>query len=730
VSSVLLHTLVASLLGVLIFAIYAQVRDHEFVNLDDPIYVVDNPNLQSGLGLETLGRAFSEPYETNWIPLTWVSLLIDHALFGFDPAGYHIVNVILHTLSAVLLYFVLIGMTGAPAPSAMVAVIFAVHPIHVESVAWVSERKDALSGVFWMLTLGAYWFYTAKTRSIGRYLLLAMCFALGLLAKPMLVSLPLVLLLLDFWPLGRLRKKNANALLDLGLVKRALLEKLPLFALCAMDAAVTLVVQRDAGAMSRGELLSFSARSVNALNSYVVYLIDSFWPSRLSILYPHPMGEYSAWLAAAQAAGLVVLTIFCARLVRSRPYLIVGWLWYLITLVPVIGLIQVGLQARADRYMYLPQIGVTIALVWGVRDLFAERKSGRAVLSAVAIASVAALTVIAWQQAAHWRNTMALYSHAVAVNDENPMAHHGLAGQLGKNERWLEAEVHFARSVELSPHWAGAHIGLADSRAAQGRLDAAIEGYRQALKIAPRHARAHAHLGKALAESGKLGAAIRQHRRALELYGDRPTAEAYAYLASALAEQGDLADSERFYRKALVLRPTYAAAHENLGFVLARADRHREAYEQLERALELGEESPELCESLASTAAQLGDPHGAALYYRQALQLRPGWIGPANNLAWLLATHPDPQLRDGAEAVAVVESLVRDQEARNPALLDTLAAAYAAAGRFEQARATAARAVELARSQGAESLADEIGVRLSLYRDDTAFIDELASTGP
>lgn len=725
-----MHTAVCTLLCALVIVIYAQVRNHEFVNLDDPIYVVDNPNLQAGLSLETVARAFTEPYETNWIPLTWISLLIDHASFAFEPAGYHVVNVILHALSTLLLYFALVKMTRAPGPSAVVAALFAAHPIHVESVAWVSERKDALSGVFWMLTLCAYAFYTARTGSIWRYLLTATCLTFGLLAKPMLVSLPLVLLLLDFWPLERLRRDSGEGLFDVDLLRRAIIEKLPLLALCAADAAITVVVQRDAGAMFRGEVLSFPARAANALNSYAVYLADSVWPARLSILYPHPMEQYSTGLAVAQAGGLLAITVLFARLARSRPYLIVGWLWYLVALVPVIGLVQVGLQGRADRYMYLPQIGIAIAVVWSARDAFVLRRSGRAVVAVAAVVSIVALAFTARLQAAHWRNTMALYAHAVAVNDENAMAHHGLAAQLGEDGRWAEAEVHFARSVELAPDWAGAHIGLADSRAAQGRLEAAIAGYRRALKIAPNHARAHAHLGKALAESGKLDAAIHHERRALELFGDRPTPEVYAYLASALADRGELAEAEGFYRKALALRPSYAAARGNLGFVLAREDRHQEAREQLQRALELGERSPELYATLAATEVELGDPREAVLHYQAALRLRPDSIGSANNLAWLLSTHPDPRLRDGRQAVAVLESLLIDRKPEDPALLDTLAAAYAASGRFELAFQTASRAADLARSEGAESLAEEIERRRSLYRGGTAFIDEPGPARP
>jgi tetratricopeptide (TPR) repeat protein len=726
---VLSHLAVACLLCGATFAIYLQVRHHDFVNYDDPIYIVNNPSLESGMSLATVGRAFSEPYETNWIPLTWISLQVDHAIFGFEPAGYHLVNVALHALSAVLLYLVLARMTGSPWPSAFVAAVFAVHPLHVESVAWAAERKDTLSGVFWMLTLAAYGFYAARPRSWVRYLLVAACFSLGLLAKPMLVSLPLVLLLLDYWPLGRLRREDSGALPDSAQLRHALLEKLPLLVIAAAVSAVTVAVQREAGAMSNEDLLPLPLRLMNALDSYVIYVFDSVWPEGLAVFYPHPMSASSPWIAGASALLLAGTTLLFARFVASRPYLLVGWLWYLVTLAPVIGLVQVGMQARADRYMYLPQIGLTIALAWGARDALAHSRAGRVALATAGAGAVAALSLCAWRQVPHWRDTSALYAHAIEVTEDNFLAHHGLAGELLEAGHPEEAEQHFARSVEIKPRWTGAHIGLGDALLEQGRVEAAIESYRRALRLAPRHALGHTHLGKALEENGKLARGIYHYRRALELYGDEPTPEVHAYLAAALAKKNKLAQAEEHFERAIALRPEFGEAYANLGLLLMNAGRYAEAQRRLERARDLMEESPELHAGLATTAEHLGDPRAAIRHYRAALRLRPGWKQPANNLAWLLATHPDPELRDPQDAIRIAEPLRRDAGEPDPAVLDTLAAAYAAAGRFDAARRTAGAAIRLARDRGMDALSGEIDQRLALYREERPFIDATATGG-
>jgi tetratricopeptide (TPR) repeat protein len=724
-----LHLAVVCLLCAATAAIYLQVRHHDFIDYDDPIYIVENPSLAGGISLASLSRSFREPYETNWIPLTWISLQVDHALFGLDPAGYHLVNVALHALSAVLLYLVLARMTGSPWPSAFVAAVFAVHPLHVESVAWAAERKDTLSGVFWMLTLAAYGSYTAKPRSRARYLLVAGCFSLGLLAKPMLVSLPFVLLLLDYWPLGRFRREDSRSGPDAARLRRALLEKLPLLAIAAAVGAVTVAVQRGAGAMSDEDMLPLPLRLMNALDSTVIYVFDSVWPHGLAFFYPHPMSASSPWIAGASALALAGATLLCARFAASRPYLLVGWLWYLVTLLPVIGLVQVGMQARADRYLYLPQIGLTIALAWAARDTLAHSRAGRFVLAVAGTGALAALSLCAWRQVAYWRDTTALYSHAIDVTEDNFLAHHGLAAELLAAGHPKEAERHFARAVEIKPRWPEAHIGLGDALLEQGRVEEAIESYRRALLVGPRNAQGYAHLGRALVESGKLARGIYYYRRALELRGDQPEPEIHAHLAAALAKRNNLAQAEEHFELAIAQRPGFGEAHASLGLLLMNEGRYADARRQLERALDLMDETPEIHAGLATTAEHLGDSRAAIQHYRAALRLRPGWTQPANNLAWLLATHPDPELRDPEDAIRIAEPLRDDTGERDPAVLDTLAAAYAAAGRFDAARRTAEAAIRLARDRGADDLSGEIERRLALYRRGRPFIDEAATGG-
>jgi len=543
----------------------------------------------------------------------------------------------------------------------------------------------------------------------------------------MLVSLPLVLLLLDYWPLGRLRREDSGPLPDFAQLRRSLLEKLPLLAIAAAVSAVTVAVQREAGAMSDENLVPHSLRLMNALDSYVIYVFDSVWPHGLAVFYPHPMSASSPWVASASALALAGTTLLFARFVSSRPYLLVGWLWYLVTLVPVIGLVQVGMQARADRYMYLPQIGLTIALAWGARDALAHSRTGRVALATAGAGAVSALALCAWHQVPHWRDTGALYAHAIEVTENNFLAHHGLAGELLEAGHPEEAERHFARAVEIKPRWPGAHIGVGDALLEQGRVEAAIESYRRALRVAPRHALGHARLAKALEESGKLARAIHFYRRALELYGDEPAPEVHAHLGSALAKKNKLAQAEEHFERAIELRPGFGEAVANLGLLLMNAGRSAEARRQLERALDLLEESPELHAGLATTAERLGDSRAAIRHYRAALRLRPDWKHPANNLAWLLATHPDPELRDPEEAIRIAEPLRREADPSDPAVLDTLAAAYAAAGRFDEARRTAAAAIRLARKGGLDELTGEIDQRLALYREERPFIDATAT---
>jgi tetratricopeptide (TPR) repeat protein len=443
------------------------------VSYDDPEYVVENPSLHAGLSGDTLARAFTQPLSYNWIPLTSLSLQLDHALFGFEPAGYHLVNLALHLASSLLLFAILLRTTGDPWPSAFVAAVFALHPLHVESVAWVSERKDVLSGLFWMLSMGA-WVAWCERPSTTRYTALLAALGLGLLAKPSLVTLPAALLLLDFWPLGRLHRDSFG---------RCVLEKLPLATLAGCFAALTLHVQRATGAVASLSAFPFGPRLANALDSYLQYLAASLWPARLAVFYPHPLGSLPASRVALATVLLAALTAAALASARARPYVLVGWLWFLGNLVPVIGLVQVGMHARADRYMYLPLIGLALACAFAGRDLARRGRGAGLAVSAAGLCAVAGMALASHRQVATWRDSVSLYEHALAVVPGNFLAHYGLAGVLAGVGREAEVEPHLRAAIASQPGWPRSHLSLGDLLLHQGRPAEALESYERARRL-------------------------------------------------------------------------------------------------------------------------------------------------------------------------------------------------------------------------------------------------------
>jgi tetratricopeptide (TPR) repeat protein len=623
--------LLASGLAAAVVLLFLPVRHHELTHYDDLVYTVQNPHLGLGLSLEGLRWAFTTTHAANWIPLTWVSFLIDAELFGLAPAAILLTNVLLHAANAVLLFVWLRGATGARWRSAAVAALFAVHPLRVESVAWAAERKDVLAGLFSILTLIAWTRYAARPSAL-RYGAAALALAGALLAKPMAVTLPALLLLVDCWPLARLGA-NGNAL-DPARVRRALLEKVPLFALCAGAAWATLAAQR--GALSALEMLPFGLRVQNAVDSYLGYLARLAWPRGLSIVYPYPLGGLPVGRTLAQAAVLVAFTAFAVRAASRRPWLAVGWLWYLGSLVPVIGLVQVGQQALADRYTYLPSVGIGCVLAFGLGEVVAHlrRPAARGLVAAATCAALAALGVGARRQLDHWRDGIALFERAVAVNQRNHLAHALLADGLRLRGELERAERHYRRALAIR-RWAAPHAGLGE----------------------------------------------------------------------VLERRGDPAGAERHYLWALELGSTDPLVHAHLGEVRIAQGRLAAAAPELERALALGVPSGELeiRARLAELWSRLGEPDRAIAEYREILRLRSDLAAAANNLAWLLATHPDPGRRDPRAALGLVRQALAAGE--SPALLDTLAAALAAAGRFEEAGEAIARALAGAEREGDAALA-------------------------
>jgi tetratricopeptide (TPR) repeat protein len=585
-------------------AVYGQVIRFDFVSWDDPIYVTENVHVRRGLTTDGLVWAFTTAHGGNWHPLTGLSHMLDCQLYGVNPVGHHLTNIVLHILNALLLFGVLRVMTRAVFPSAFVAALFALHPLHVESVAWVSERKDVLSTLLGLLSMWAYVAY-ARRAGLGRYLLTALFLALGLMAKPMLVTLPLVFLLLDYWPLDRLRvgpevgaddreATESSTAPRLAYPRRSighlLLEKIPLAALSAISSAVTFTVQRSQGSMQPADVVPIQLRVANALVSYVWYIGKTIWPSSLSVLYPHPNlaggTPWAAWQVAGAAVLLLVISVLMIRVTRRR-YAIVGWLWYLGTLVPVIGLVQVGYQAAADRYTYVPLIGLFIIAAWGGADLVASwQRRHPLVRPAMALAAavvVAAAMACTWSQARYWRDAVTLYEHALEVAPRHPLMHNNLGFVLRSQGKLDRAIRHYRQALEVDPNFALAHNNLGNALHSQGKLDEAIRHYRRALQADPDLALAHNNMGYALQSRGKLDEAIRHYRRALQ--ADPDLALAHNNLGFALRSQGMLDEAIRHYRRALQADPDFALAHNNLGFVLQSQGMLDEAIRHYRHAL-------------------------------------------------------------------------------------------------------------------------------------------------
>ena len=604
--------LLAAVLVAATWTVFAQTLDHDFLEYDDDVYVTANPTLQEGPTPAAIWRAFREPYEANWIPLTWVSLQVDHALFGSDPAGYHATNLLLHGLAVLLLFAALRRMTRDDLPAAFTAAVFAVHPLHVESVAWIAERKDVLSGLAFAATLLAYARYV-EAPSLARYaVVLTTCLA-GLLAKPMLVTLPLVLWLLDFWPLRRVQWRGAVPILP----ARVLWEKLPLLALAVLAGVAALWAQQAAGTMDHGEALPLPVRLANAALSTAAYLRDALWPARLAVFYPHPGEGLSRGSAIVAALGLLALTLGALGVARTRPYLTVGWLWYLVMLLPVLGLVQVGVQARADRYTYLPLVGLAIAVAWSLRDA-ARTPARRRAAVALGAAALVAMTVVARAQTAHWRDTESLFRHTARVTRDNFLAHQWLGSLLLRSGDLDAAEMHFREALRSAPEWSKAQRGIADVHAERGDWSAAIRAYDRALRLTPRDATGHMRLARALAADGQTSEALGRARHAVALATGPTRAEAQLILGSILAQRGDLDGAVVAFDAALALTPDLAEAHVARGLALLQQGHLDEGDAALAAAARLGAPTHSLAEALAEISLRVGSRGDTTLAARIA----------------------------------------------------------------------------------------------------------------
>ncbi len=593
----------------------------DFVNYDDPAYVTSNVEVQHGLTRAGVVWAFETGAASNWHPLTWLSHMTDVQLFGLKPAGHHLTSVLLHAVNSVLLFLILNAMTGALWRSAVVAALFALHPLRVESVVWISERKDVLSTSFWMLTVWT-WFKFQKSKSKWCYAAAILSFACGLMAKPMLVTLPFVLLLLDYWPLRRR--------ISWGL----LIEKVPFFALAAASSVVTFVVQRRGGAVSPLTGLSLPARMGNAVISYVRYLSKIFWPARLSVLYPHP-GHWPVWQIAGAALLLAAITAWVIWCGRAQPYLAVGWFWFLGMLAPTIGLVQVGIQSMADRYSYVPMVGILIMAVWGACDAVAERPGGRWVLGTAGAVVIAVCVVLTPLQVRYWRDSDALFEHAIEVTKNNYLAYNNLGYFLSNRGESEKSMLYYKSALQINPNYDEAHNNLGFALAQLGRFQEATNEYIKALSLNPGLTEAHNNLGNALGSLGLNDAAIHEYQVALE---ENPRhADAHNNYGIALAMNGRLDDAIAQFRMAVLYKENYASAHSDLGNALALKGDLPGAIQEYQTCLRINPNDPQAHNNLANVLAQQGRLDEAAGHYRTALELKPENPEAHFNLGWCLA---------------------------------------------------------------------------------------------
>jgi len=689
------HSLVVLLFLVLPFTgllAFEPLRHNGFVAYDDNVYVTENQQVQAGFTRASVAWAFRASHGANWHPLTWLSHMLDCQLFGLDPRGHHLTSLLLHLANTLLLFTLLHRATGAVWRSAFVAAAFALHPLRVESVAWVAERKDVLSGLFWMTTLIAYAYYTRRP-NLPRFLLVFVSLGLGLMAKPMLVTLPFVLLLLDYWPLrrfpARLARDQGARTNDGGppvappgpTAWRLLAEKLPLLVLAAASSIITFLVQQRGGAVMPEEYQPFNVRLANATIAYVRYLAKLIYPRGLAALYPYPRA-WPPWQVLASLLLLLALTVVLLYLAPRRRYLPVGWLWFLGTLVPVLGLVQVGYQPIADRYTYLPSIGLLIIVAWGLADLLARWRYRQIVLALSGTAVLALLLIATRVQVTYWQDTLTLYEHALAVTRDNYIMQTNCGYVLLTKGRFAEAAQHFAEALRINPQHSLARGNLGVVRLKQGRLPEAIACFTLLLEDPDSAVRSRAHTNLAWAYT-RLG-------------------------------QDDLA--RQHYAQALRLDPNNPSLLYHVGSLLKKRGQIDQAIDQWHRVLRLAPDHPGARHILGVTLAQKGDYDQALPHLRAACAADPNALDALDSLAWILAVAPDQNLHRPAEALPLAQRACELTGYRKPETLDTLAAVYAALGQFPAAVETAQKARQLAQDAGQEQLARDIQNRGELYR--------------
>lgn len=631
---------------------YEPIRHNGFVGYDDNDYLIKNPHVLGGITQQSIIWAFTKSYASNWHPLTWLNHMLDCQVFGLNPLGHHLVSVLFHIVNAMLLFWIIKNITGAIWASAFVAAVFALHPVQVESVAWAAERKTVLSGLFWLLTIAVYVHYTRKPR-LSRYILVLLIFGLSIMTKPSVVTLPLVLLLLDYWPLERLRIGEQ----DSGMFKSAvwlIAEKIPLLAMSVFLSVMTIVAQKTGGAISTSENLPLDYRLANVFLSYIKYIDKLVWPSALAVYHPHPRTGFSLTTVIC-AVAFILLTVFSIYVGRRKKYVAVGWLWYVGILVPMIGLVQVGAQAIAYRYMYLSMLGLLIILAWAVKDVVGGRICLKILTAVSAMAVLSALIILTRIQVGYWQNALTLFEHTLAVTKNNPAAEQNYGFVLSEAGRLDEAAAHIKRAIQLAPDYVEARHNLGKVYMKQGKINEAVECFSELVKRQDAPAEVHYDLASVLLMQKKYDEAIKELARTLELNPDYPHAP--SAMAVALMSAGKVDEAIACFNKYLRLNDNSVELHYNLAVALTMQKKYEEAIKHFTRVIEL-------------------DPKNA---------------GALNGLA---------------------------------RVLDSLAITYADAGRFDDAKATAEKALNFARTAEQTALAREIEGRLQLYKKGLPYQDK------
>jgi protein O-mannosyl-transferase len=722
-------------LVLLVAAAFEPVRHNSFVDYDDEVYIVSNPYIQSGFTTQSLIWAFTSSYGANWYPLTWLSHMLDMELFGLNPVGHHIHNVILHAAGVVLLFLVLRTMTGSVWRSAFVAAVFGIHPLRVESVAWAAERKDVLCALFWMLTISAYIGYVRQGGFL-RYMAVMVCLGLGLMAKPMIVTLPVVLLLLDVWPLNRFKqnqnlepakpardrraKKDAqqrDALCRPISMYRAIVEKIPLFILIFISSVITYRVQQRWGAVDATQL-TWQLRLTNIPISYAKYLLKTAWPVDLAVLYPFPKDGWPAWQVAGALLMLAVLSAWAFYTVKKRPYLFVGWFWYVITLVPVIGLVQVGNQSMADRYSYLPSIGILIILAWGLWELFPAWRYRKRVYTALGVISIIALVAFSRNQVVHWKDTYSHYQYTVSVTQDNFIIYNNLAKVFLEEGKLDEASGYLQKSLAICPGYCLANINMALLLKDKKQPDEALICIDNVMKYASSQWQVHMARGEILDALGRPNDALQSYKNAIDLNGDEYLPFYNAGLV--LAKQGSLQEAIHYFQEAIRLNPGHVGIYRDLGQAKQFLNQLDEAVSIYQKALKIKPDDHAILYRLGYCLEKQGKLPEAIDCYRRVLQLKPDFLPGLNQLAMILATASDGSVRSPQEAVELSKKACEITLFKDYRALGVLAVAYAGTNQFQEAIDALQKAIPLAQANKDMDSARQLSEKIELYRNGRA----------